>query len=86
MELFLKDKFTQKWNFSCYPLSLMQMKSRVKIRSPQNISGVSRQNSVAAFSQTTEVDWDLFEKHKNTTKHKFEMAHITSDAVWMTLI
>ena len=38
----------------------MSMESRVKFWIPQNISGTSQQNSVAAFSLTTEVDGDLF--------------------------
>ena len=41
------------------------MESRVNFRDPQNISGASQQNSVAvvlesAFTETTEVDGDLF--------------------------
>lgn len=35
------------------------MESQVKFGSPQNISGASLQNSIAAFSLTTE-DGDLF--------------------------
>lgn len=31
----------------------------ISLCSPQNISGTSRQNSVATFSSTFEVDWDL---------------------------
>ena len=42
-------------------LGLVQIKTRypdvsqVKLRSPQNISGASQQNRVAAFMKTTEV-------------------------------
>ena len=36
------------------------MESQVKFRSPQNISGASQQNSVAAFSYKTEIDGDVF--------------------------
>ena len=35
------------------------MKNQVEFGSPQNIFGVSQQNSVAAFSKTTDVDEDL---------------------------
>ena len=42
----------------------MLMESQVKFCSPQNISGASQQNSVAAFSETTEVEWDLLENVK----------------------
>ena len=38
----------------------MRTESRVKFRSPQNISGASQQNRVAAFALTAEVDGDLF--------------------------
>ena len=37
----------------------MQMESQVMSGSPQNIFGVSWLNNIAAFSETTEVDWDL---------------------------
>ena len=39
----------------------MPMESRVKFPSPQNnMSWASQQESVVAFSRTTEVDGDLF--------------------------
>ena len=37
----------------------MPMEGLVKFRSPQNISGASNQDSVAAFSLTTGVDGDI---------------------------
>ena len=40
------------------------MVSRVRFRSPQNISGASQQNGVEAFSCTTEAE-PFFEKHKD---------------------
>ena len=49
----LKDKFTQR--FGHYLLTLALMESQGKFRRPQNISGASRQNGVAAFSQTTVI-------------------------------
>lgn len=35
------------------------MEYQVKFGSPQNISGVSQENSVAAFSEKTDVDGDV---------------------------
>lgn len=58
-KLQLEHKFTQRWKFRHSPLACMLMESRVKFCSQQNISGPSQQNSVAAFSQTTEADGDL---------------------------
>ena len=37
----------------------MQMESQVKCCSPQNISGASQEKSVAAFSQSSEVNGDF---------------------------
>ena len=48
----------------------MLIESQVKFHSPQNISGASRQNNIAAFSLTTEVDGDLFQEVKKTTGKK----------------
>lgn len=36
------------------------MERRAKLRSSQNTSEALQQSGVAAFSQTTELDWDLF--------------------------
>lgn len=49
-----------KWKCTHYRLTSLLMESRVKFWSPQNMSGASQQNSVAAFSQTKQVDGDLF--------------------------
>ena len=40
----------------------MQIKMWMSFCSPQNISGVFKQYSTAAFSKTTDVDRDLFSK------------------------
>ena len=48
----------------------MLRESQVKFHSPQNISGASQQNNIAAFSLTTEVDGDLFQEVKKTTGKK----------------
>ena len=56
----LKDQFTQIGKLNHYPLNPMLMESQGKILSPQNVSGASKQNSVAASSKTTEVAGDLF--------------------------
>lgn len=53
-----KDKFTQKLKFSL--LTHMPIEGLLKFLSPHNISGAS------AFSETTDVDRDLF--HKNNRK------------------
>lgn len=55
--------------------TFMLTESRMKIHRSQTISGASRQNSVAAFSQTTEADGDLLKnvkekKHNNNKQHK----------------
>ena len=47
----VKDKFTQKkWKCSHHQCTFMLMESQVKFCSPQNISGASQRNNVAAFS------------------------------------
>ena len=48
----------------------MQMDSRVKFRSPQNISGASQQNRAVAFFWTPEEEMDLF-KIKKTKWQQF---------------
>ena len=48
----------------------MRTESRVKFRSPQNISGASQQNRVAAFALTAEVDGDLFYMSKKREQKK----------------
>ena len=50
----------------------MPMKGQVKFHTAQNISGASRQNSMAAFSLTTKtapglVCFDAYKKKKETT-------------------
>ena len=53
---------TPSCHHSSYLLTLMLGESQVKFSSPQNISGASQQNSVAAFASTTVVvDGCLFE-------------------------
>lgn len=47
----------------------MPMKGQVKFLHPQSISGVLQQNSIAAFSQTTEEGGDLCQRLK-TNKQK----------------
>ena len=47
LKLLLKDKFASKQ--SNYLLTVMLLESQVAFYSPQNISGASQQNSVAAF-------------------------------------
>lgn len=37
----------------------MQMESQMKFQCPQNVPGALQQNSVAEFSETTELDGDL---------------------------
>ena len=54
----LKDKFIQKWKSSHHSLNLMLMECWVNFCNSQNIP--SQQNSVTVFSETTEVDGDLF--------------------------
>lgn len=41
-------------------VTIYSMESRVKFVSPKIISGVSQQNSIAAFSLTCEEGQDLF--------------------------
>ena len=48
----------------------MPMESWVKYWSQLNISGASHQNRVAAFSWTTEADWDFFQSWKIKTAAK----------------
>ena len=47
----------------------MLMESQVKFCSPQNISGASQQNRVAAFSETSEVAEDLMRLDDSFTAH-----------------
>ena len=63
----LKEKFKK---FCDYLLTPMPVESRVKLCSPQNISGASQQNSGARFSSTTEVDGDLFQKFYKQQERK----------------
>ena len=59
----IKDKFTQKWNISqllCLFTPIPTMEDLLKFHNPQNTSGGSKQNSVAAFSWATEEEGDLF--------------------------
>ena len=65
---FFLGKFTQKGKFSHYLLTLMPVKIWVKFCSPQNISGVFKQYSIAAFSKTTDPDRDLFLNRLKKTK------------------
>ena len=55
-----------------YLLTKTQMENQVKFLGPGNMSGASQQNSVAAFSEATEVDGDslTFKKHKELKKKK----------------
>ena len=48
----------------------MLMDSQMKVRGPHNISGASQQNSIASFSQTTDVDGKLFQNLKKKQLHK----------------
>ena len=57
------------------------MESLEKLPCPQSISGVSQQNSTAAFSETTEVAGD-FEKSKTTEPPKFQIVLFFSDAAY----
>ena len=66
----LKDKFAHKPAFSHNLLPLLLMQSQVEFCSLQNIPGASQQNSVAAFSYTTEVDRVLLLKKKKKRLHK----------------
>ena len=59
-----EGKGTKKWKFCHYPLTPMLMDSQMKVRGPHNISGASQQNSIASFSQTTDVDGKLFQNLK----------------------
>lgn len=63
----LKVQLTQKIQMLSHLFTFMLMESRMKIHRSQTISGASQQNSVAAFSQTTEADGDLLKnvKEKN---------------------
>lgn len=63
----LKVQFTQEIQMLSHLFTFMLTESRMKIHRSQTISGASQQNSVAAFSQTTEADGDLLKnvKEKN---------------------
>lgn len=63
----LKVQFTPKIQMLSHVFTSMLTESRMKIHRSQTISGASQQNSVAAFSQTTEADGDLLKnvKEKN---------------------
>lgn len=63
----LKVQLTQKIQMLSHLFTFMLTESRMKIHRSQTISGASQQNSVAAFSQTTEADGDLLKnvKEKN---------------------
>lgn len=75
----LKVQLTQKIQMLSHLFTFMLTESRMKIHRSQTISGASQQNSVAAFSQTTEADGDLLKnvkekKHNNneqTTQNGF---------------
>lgn len=58
-----KGEVHPKMEIYCYLLTLILMDRGVKCHIPQNVSGASQRNSVAAFSQTTDVDWDFLKKH-----------------------
>ena len=57
---YIKVQFNQKWRFSHYGLAFKPIEHWMNFCSPQNISGASRQNKVAAFSWKTEAAGDLF--------------------------
>ncbi len=48
----LKGKFTKNWKFSHYLLTLMLMEGWVKLFSPQNTAGLSKEKGVVVISQT----------------------------------
>ena len=57
---YVKGPVHLKMKLSYNVLALMLMESQEKSIRPPNIAGASQQNSVAAFSYTTEVAGDLF--------------------------
>lgn len=63
----LKVQLTQEIQMLSHLFTFMLTESRMNIHRSQTISGASQQNSVAAFSQTTEADGDLLKnvKEKN---------------------
>ena len=62
--------------YTQYPLTLMPMESQIKFQGQQNISGASQQNSVAAFSLTTEADGEFFQNgEKNDSKMNMKWLH-----------
>lgn len=60
----LKVQLTQEIQMLSHLFTFMLTESRMKIHRSQTISGASQQNSVAAFSQTTEADGDLLKNVK----------------------
>lgn len=52
--------------------TFMLTESRMKIHRSQTISGASQQNSVAAFSQTTEADGDLLKNVKEKKQQQWQ--------------
>lgn len=73
-----KDKFTQKWEISHSLLTFMLMGTQVKVCSQVKVSGVSQQNSDAAFSYKREVD-RVCDRKKHKNKHK--MAHYSLSGI-----
>lgn len=50
----------------------MPMESQVKFHGPKYISGALQQNSAAAFSWTTEVDWTKNPQNKQKNKNWYK--------------
>lgn len=63
----LKDKFSQKWKSSRYPLNNVSMDSQVKFISPQNIFGALEENNVVV------VDGDLLQNVKETPERRLKV-------------
>ena len=77
----LKETFTPKCKVSHHLLTAVLMGSQVKFRRPQNISGASQQNRVAAFSLTTSSS-DIVTRFQTFTSD----LHMKGEGIFTNLI
>ena len=75
----LKGKFTHKWKFNHYALSL-SVERWMRFHSSQNISGASQQNRVAVFfvtnwSREGTFNWGLFKMWREQLKKNIKSFH-----------